>query len=181
MPTVPNPLSELGILPLAAKALKEFRARDEVRTLLSLVDSDLRRSDMLPFGAADEVLERLHGLLVQPEIAGALTQWIDTGEKRVREPLELRLAQLLVFDGIDSHQLAALVVRSVETNLPRAKRSDREALLLESRRICGPAWEPLGCEGHEMAGNACQRRPIAVPRLPRLSRRFPSSCAPSVR
>jgi hypothetical protein len=41
MPTVPNPLSELGILPLAAKALKEFRARDEVRTLLSLVDGDV--------------------------------------------------------------------------------------------------------------------------------------------
>lgn len=133
MPTVPTPLSELGILPLAAKAIKEFRARDEVRTLLSLVDADIRGSDLLTFGAADEVIERLHGLLVQPEIAGALARWIDIGDKRVHEPLERRLAQLLVFDGIDSKQLAALVVRSVERNVTRAKRSDREALLLESR------------------------------------------------
>jgi hypothetical protein len=133
MPTVPNPLSELGILPLAAKALKEFRARDEVRTLLRLVDADVRGSDLLRFGAADEVIERLHGLLVQPEIAGALARWIDVGDKRVHEPLERRLAQLLVFDGIDSKQLAALVVGSVEGNMTRAKRSDREALLLEGR------------------------------------------------
>jgi hypothetical protein len=133
MPTVPNPFSELGVLPLAAKAIKEFRARDEVRTLLSLVDSDIRSSDLLPFGAADEVIERLHALLVQPEIAGALARWIDIGDKRIHEPLERRLAQLLVFDGIDSKQLAALIAGSVERNATRAKRSDREALLLEGR------------------------------------------------
>ncbi len=130
---VPNPFSELGIVPLAAKALKEFRARDEVRTLLRLVDADVRDSDLLPFGVAGEVIERLNGLLVQPEIAGALTRWLDTGDKHVHEPLERRLAQLLVFDGIDSKQLAALVVGSIERNLSRAKRSDREALLLEGR------------------------------------------------
>jgi hypothetical protein len=134
MPTVPNPLSELGILPLAAKALKEFRARDEVRTLLSLVDADVRHSDLLPFGAATEILERLHDLMVQPEIAGALARWLSTGDKAVRQPLELRLAQLLVFDGIDSQQLAALIVASVDRNLLRAKRNDREALLLEGQR-----------------------------------------------
>jgi hypothetical protein len=134
MPTVPNPLSELGIIPLAAKAVKEFRARDEVQTLLSLVDRDIRRSDILPFGVADNVIERLHSLMVQPEIAGALTRWLDAGDKGVREPLELRLAQLLVFDDIDPQQLAALVGQSVEENLPRAKRSDREALLLEGKR-----------------------------------------------
>lgn len=133
MPTVPNPFSELGIVPLAAKAIKEFRARDEVRTLLSLVDADIRGSDLLPLGAADQVIERLHSLLVQPEIAGALARWLDTGDKRVHEPLERRLAQLLIFDGIDSQQLAALVVGSVKRNLSRAKRSDREALLLEGQ------------------------------------------------
>ena len=120
-------------MPLAAKALKEFRARDEVRTLLRLVDADVRGSDLLRFGAADEVIERLHGLLVQPEIAGALARWIDVGDKRVHGPLERRFAQLLVFDGIDSKRLAALVVGSVERNVTRAKRNDREALLLEGR------------------------------------------------
>jgi hypothetical protein len=135
MPTVPNPLSALGSISLAGKALKDFRAKDEVRTLFRLVDADVHRSDRLPFGASDAVVTRVHALLVQPEIAGALHMWLETGDARVREPLRARLAQLLVFteQGLDSAALADLVVGSIEANLSRAKRGDREAMILEHK------------------------------------------------
>jgi hypothetical protein len=97
--------------------------------------------------------------LVQPEIAGALTRWIDTGEKRVREPLELRLAQLLVLDGIDSQQLATLVVQSVERNL-----SPREAQRSRGSADRGPP-DPRGywraqraTRGRLRRASPCRRR-----------------------
>ena len=135
MPLVPSPLEAIGILPLVGKALKDFRARSEIQTLFRLVSRDVRQSDLLPFGTADAVVERLNGLLVQPEIAGALTTWLDTGESRVREPLKARLAQLLDFEevGIQSEALADLVVRSIEAHLSMAKRSDREAIHLDGQ------------------------------------------------
>jgi hypothetical protein len=143
MPAVPNPLSALGVVSLAGKALKDFLARNEVRALIRLVEDDIRGSDLLPFGTADAVVERLNALLVQPEIAGALVKWLESGDKRVREPLEARIAQLMLFEkqGIDSQQLAALVAGSIEENLARAKQTDREATILESGRIRGQIEE----------------------------------------
>jgi predicted nucleic acid-binding protein/tetratricopeptide (TPR) repeat protein len=139
MPTVPNPLSALGIVSPTAKAIKAFRARNEIRTLFGHLERDVRHSDLLPFGAADAVVERLNGLLVQPEIEGALIKWLGDGDDGVREPLQARFAQLLVFEehGIDSQQLAAVVVTSLDKNLARAKRSDREATILEGERTRG--------------------------------------------
>jgi hypothetical protein len=136
VPTVPNPLSALGIVAPTAKAIKDFRARNEIRALFGHVDEDVRHSDLLPPGTADVVVERLTGLLVQPEIVGALLKWLDSGDDRVGEPLQARFAQLLLFEehGVDSEQLAALVVGSIEKNLGRAKRSDREASILEHAR-----------------------------------------------
>ena len=57
--------------------------------------------------------------------------------------LQERFTQLLDFDqqGVDSQQLAALVVGSIEKNLARAKRSDREAMILESERTRGQIGE----------------------------------------
>jgi hypothetical protein len=136
VPTVPNPLSALGIVAPTAKAIKDLRARNEIRALFGHVEEDVRHSDLLPPGTADVVVERLTGLLVQPEIVGALLKWLDSGDERVREPLQARFAQLLLFEehGVDSEQLAALVVGSIEKNLGRAKRSDREASILEHAR-----------------------------------------------
>ena len=143
MPAAPNPLSALGAVSLAGKALKDFLARNEVRTLFRQVASDVRRSDLLPFGTANAVVERLDGLLVQPEIAGAVLKLLDSGDDSVREPLQQRFAQLLQFEaqGIDSERLAALVVSSIESNLARAKRTDREAMILETGRIRGQIGE----------------------------------------
>jgi hypothetical protein len=133
MPAAPNPF---GLVPLGAKALKDFRARDEVGALSRLVAADIRRSDLLPFGVADNVVDRVNDLLVQPAIAGGLAKWLDTGDEQMREPLQAQFAQLLHFEeqGVDSEPLAALVVHLIETNLSRAKRSEREAIRLEGER-----------------------------------------------
>jgi tetratricopeptide (TPR) repeat protein len=121
---------------LVGKALRDFLARNEIRTLLREVEREVRSSDLLPFGTADGVVARIRSLLVQPEIAGVLKMWLESYEDEVKDPLEKRFGQLLDFEhqGIDSQQLAVLVVGSIEKNLARAKRTDREAMMLEAGR-----------------------------------------------
>jgi hypothetical protein len=71
--------------------------------------------------------------------------------------------------------LALLEALSAEINLKHGTAAITSAL---SRR---PGVGTGGRDGHEMAGTACKINPPGFQRLPRLSRRFPSRCAPGVR
>jgi hypothetical protein len=161
MPAAPHPF---GLVPLGAKALKDFRARDEVGALSRLVAQDIRRSELLPYGVADGVVERVQKLLVaQPAIAGGIAKWLDTGDDQAREPLQAQFAQLLHFEaqGLSSKELAAMVVRAIETNLSRAKRNEREAIRLESERTRGQIKE-LREQVGDVASTLGSSRPVTA-------------------
>ncbi len=130
-----GPFEALGAAQLTGEALKRFLANNEVANLFGLVSADVRKSSLVPGEAADAVVDRLNGLLVQPNIAGPVKRWLETGDSSVREPLKAAFAELFNFDahGIPSDALSALVVAAIEANLPRAKRNERDAAHLDQQ------------------------------------------------
>jgi tetratricopeptide (TPR) repeat protein len=124
-------------MPMAKKAIEDFYARNEIASLFRHVKNDIRKSHLLPSGMAQDVVKRLDGLLVQPNIAGALQKWLDTGDSSIRQPLQASFEQLLNFDGVGSDVLAKLVVDAIDANLFRAKRTDREAAHHDNQMLRG--------------------------------------------
>jgi hypothetical protein len=118
----------LEVIPLAGEGLQKFLDHNEVRKLYKLIKADVRQAD-LPAGVGAALAEKIEQLRVDPMVAGALKLLLETGESRAKAPLRQRLAQLLVLPDspMSADELAAVVLRSVEANLHRAKRDDRSA------------------------------------------------------
>ena len=130
-----SPLEILGIAPLASDALKRFLANNEVKTLFRLASADVRKSELVLGSEADEIVSRLKSLLAQPNIAGAVKHWLDTGDSNVREPLKAYFAEMFDRDewGVPSDALSTLVVAAIESNLPGAKRTEQDAAHLDAQ------------------------------------------------
>jgi len=127
-PIVTGASSASKILPLAHKAQRKLRRRDEVRNLFNALPVVLQSDHRIPAAHKKEVLGVVRGLRVNPTVCGGLKALLD-GDSSVLPALEQRASELLRFhEEVDDSAVLEAFMVALRANVIPAKRDETGAL-----------------------------------------------------
>jgi tetratricopeptide (TPR) repeat protein len=125
----------LRLAPLSHHAIRAMVAGNTVAKLITLVESDLRRSDRVPPGRRENAANAWSRQRVDPELVGHLVAWLATGDEEVLTGAGARWRNLLSHNADLTHgDIGVLVVVAMESarrHLVRAQATDRAAISVD--------------------------------------------------
>jgi hypothetical protein len=132
-----DPISLLfAAAPWALEALKHFRNQNEARRFFYTWKGSLSRNEDIPHEIRGALADRLFYLLADPNFRSPLDDYLGRLDSSAVPELEefVRNAVAALADTSAVESVTAAAMRDLQHAINRAKKSDRDALLLQSER-----------------------------------------------
>lgn len=125
----------LGVIPLVGDAYTYWRNHNVVANLFRELNHDLRQDARISADTREQVCQEVENLRVDPTFLGGIRAYMEEVDLDAVPALRARMTKLLELpDDAGRSAVADIVIESVQRNVNRAFRSDRDAAYHESRR-----------------------------------------------